>query len=270
MANASSSLLDRLFSLHGKTALVTGAGGGIGCALSVALAEAGASVALSDLTAQQLEKPRHLIEELGHQVVALSADLRAVESCRRLVHEAHRGLGRLDVLVNCAAINRRKPIEEVTEEDFEAITDVNLRSIYFLCQSVHPIMREQGGGKIVNVGSINAFYGLGTVSVYGATKGAIVQLTKVMAVKWASDNIQVNCLAPGFTLTPLTKQALWDDEHRRRWLLDRIPAHRMGTPDDMIAAVLLMISEGSSYMTGETIVVDGGFLAGGSWERCAQ
>jgi len=264
------SLFERLFSLKDKATLITGAGGGIGRVLAVALAGAGAAVGINDLTMTKLKEPRRLIEEIGGRAVMLPADLSDVAACRKLIHDAHAALGRLDVLVNCAAINRRKPIEAVTEDDFEAIMAVNLRSIYFLCQAAHPIMRAQGGGKIINVGSINCFYGLGTVSVYGATKGALAQLTKVMAVEWAKDNIQVNCLAPGFTLTPLTEKALWGDEYKRRWLLDRIPARRPGKPEDLVAVVLLMSSAASSYMTGETIVVDGGLLAGGSWERDEQ
>lgn len=261
------SLVERLFSLKGKTALVTGASGGIGAVLAVALAEAGATVGLNGLTKAKLEGPYRLIKEAAGRAVKLPANLSDVDSCRNLVRDAHGALGRLDVLVNCAAINRRKPIEAITEDDFQSIVALNLGSVYFLCQAAHPVMRAQGGGKIINVGSINSFYGLGTVSVYGATKAALAQLTKVMAVEWARDNIQVNCLAPGFTLTPFTEKALWGDEHRRQWILDRIPVRRPAKPEEMVGAILLMASAASSYMTGETIVVDGGFLAGGSWER---
>ena len=260
-------ILDRLFSLEGKAALITGAGGGIGRVLAAALAEAGATVAIHDLTTEHLEEPRRAVEEVGGDAVSLTADLADVDACRKLIAEAQAALGRLDILVNCAVVNRRKPIEKVTQEDFDIILAVNLRSIYFLCQAAHPIMRDQGGGKIINVGSINSSYGLGTVSVYGAIKGALVQVTKVMAVEWARDNIQVNCLSPGFTLTPLTKKSLWGDEYKSRWMLDRVPARRPAKPEEMMGAVLLMASPASSYMTGETIVVDGGFLAGGSWER---
>ena len=259
-------ILQRLFSLEGKSALVTGAGGGIGRVLAAALAEAGAAVAIHDLMAERLEEPDGMIAAVGTRAVLLTADLRDVDACRTLVAEAHVALGKLDILVNCAVVNRRKPIEFITQEDFDTILAVNLRSIYFLCQAAHPIMRTQGGGKIINVGSINSSYGLGTVSVYGATKGALVQVTKVMAVEWAKDNIQVNCLSPGFTLTPLTEKSLWGDEYKSQWMLDRVPARRPARPEEMVGVVLLMASPASSYMTGETIVVDGGFLAGGSWE----
>jgi gluconate 5-dehydrogenase len=260
-----SALLERLFSLVGKTALITGAGGGIGQVLAVALAEAGAGVALHDISPDRLAATQRAVEVVGGQAIPIAADLQAVDACRQLMAEAHAAWGRLDILVNCAATNRRKPITAVTQDDFDTIVAVNLRSIYFLSQAVQPIMRAGGGGKIIHVGSINSFYGLDTVSVYGLTKGALAQLTKVMAVEWAKDNIQVNCLAPGFMETPLSKP-VWADEYKAEWLRSRIPARRPGQPEELLGVFLLLASSASSYLTGQTIVVDGGFLAGGSWE----
>ena len=127
-------------------------------------------------------------------------------------------------------------------------------------------MKRQGGGKVVHVTSLTSSMGLAGTSVYGMTKAALAQLAKTQAVEWAADNIQVNCLAPGFILTPLTERPLWGDEKKRAWLLGRIPAKRPGTPDDMVAAVLYMAGPGSSYLTGQMITVDGGVLAGGSWD----
>jgi gluconate 5-dehydrogenase len=261
------SFLSRLFSLRGKTALVTGASGGIGKALAVAFAEAGATVALHGTRVMQLEHVRNEIQDREGRATVIPADLSTVEACRSLVAETEASLGRLDVLVNCAGMNRRKPIREVTEDDFDTIMAVNLRSAYFLSQAAYPIMRAQGGGKIINVGSVNSLSGVGGVSVYGASKAGLSQLTKTQALEWAKDNIQVNCLAPGFIMTPLTEKGLWGDEHRHRWLLDRIPARRPGTPEDLVGTALLMASEASAYMTGQTVVVDGGYLAGGSWLR---
>jgi 2-deoxy-D-gluconate 3-dehydrogenase len=184
-----------------------------------------------------------------------------------LITEAHTALGQLDVLINCAGINRRKPITEVSEDDYVTIMALNLQSVFFLCQAVHPLMRAQGGGKIINIGSVNSIYGLGTISVYGASKAGLAQVTRVMAVEWAKDNIQVNFIIPGFILTPLTEKPLWGDAYKNQWLQDRIPARRPGLPEDLVGAILLLASPASSYMTGSTIVVDGGFFAGGSWER---
>ena len=264
------SLLRRLFSLEGKAALITGASGGIGRAIAHALVEAGAVVGLNGTRAGELEELRREIEANDGRAIVLPADLREVAACRQLIAAARAALGRLDVLVNCAGINRRKPISEVSEDDFEAIMAVNLRSLFFLCQAAQPIMRAQGGGKIINIGSITSFDGLGTVSVYGATKAAVAQLTRTMAIEWAQDNIQVNCLAPGFILTPLTEVPVWGDEWRRQWLMERIPARRPGMPEELVGAILLLASPASSYMTGHTLVVDGGYLVGGSWQRDEQ
>jgi NAD(P)-dependent dehydrogenase (short-subunit alcohol dehydrogenase family) len=210
-----------------------------------------------------------MVEAAGGRAAPLRADLANVDECRRLVAAIREALGRLDILINCAATNRRKPITEVTPDDFDTIVAVNLRSIYFLSQAAYPIMRDQGGGKIIHIGSINIHYGLDTVSVYGLTKGGLAQLTKVMAVEWASDNIQVNCVTPGFMATPLS-QPLWDDPEKARWFRSRIPARRPGLPLELVGVTLLLAAEASSYITGQNIVVDGGFLAGGSWLRDPQ
>ena len=260
------SLLERLFSLHGRAALVTGASGGIGRALAVALAEAGAAVGVHGRNVPELQETLRLIEKGGGTGVLLPADLSDVAACRQLIHDTQTALGRLDILVNCAGMNRRDPAAQAKEEDFEAIIAANLRSVYFLCQEAHPIMTEQGGGKIINIGSIASSWGLGGVSVYGMTKAAVAQLTKTLAAEWARDNIQVNCLAPGFIKTALTEKALWGDPQRSRWLHERIPARRPGTPDDLLGAALLLASPASAYLTGQVLTVDGGFLAGGWWE----
>ncbi len=196
----------------------------------------------------------------------LYADLGDVAACRELIDEAHEKLGGLDILVNNAGMNRRKPIVEVTEDDYEVINAANIRAIYFLCQQAHPIMKAQGGGKIIHIGSMNVFYALDTVSVYGLTKGAVAQLTKVQAVEWAGDNIQVNCLTPGFVRTPLS-QPVWDDPQKAKWLRSRIPVRRGAEPEELIGVALLLASQASSYMTGQNVVVDGGFMAGGSWSH---
>lgn len=261
-----SNTLEHYFSLAGKTALVTGASGGIGRALAAGLAGAGAAVALHGRSEEQLAEAKRGIESSGGRAITITADLNDPASCERLIADAHQALGRLDVLVNCAGMNRRKPIEQVPAEDFDTIVNVNLRSVYFLSQAAHPIMRRQGGGKVVHVASLTSSIALAGTSVYGVTKAALAQLAKTQAVEWAKDNIQVNCLAPGFIRTPLTEASVWGDERRRRWLMGRIPAKRAGEPEDMVAAVLFMAGPGSSYLTGQMITVDGGVLAGGSWD----
>lgn len=266
MIDETAPLLQRLFSLKGKTALVTGASGGIGSVLAVALAQAGATVGVHGRELSRVEQTCTEIEQAGGQAIPLIADIYEVEACRDLIRRANSEMGQLDILINNAATNRRKPIKDVTPEDFDFITNINVRSIYFLSQGAHSIMSSQGGGKIVHIGSINNFFSLDTVSVYGMSKGAVAQLTKVMAVEWAKDNIQVNCVTPGFVSTPLSKP-VWDDEYKANWLRSRIPLKRPARPEELIGIILLLSSEASSYITGQNIVVDGGFLAGGSWER---
>jgi NAD(P)-dependent dehydrogenase (short-subunit alcohol dehydrogenase family) len=261
-------ILQRLFSLEGKTALVTGASSGIGRALAVAFAEAGAAVGVHGRDVERVEETCEEIVKIGGRAVPLVADLGTVDVCRDMIAKAHAELGRLDILVNNAGMNRRKRIEDVTPEDFDTITATNTRSLYFLSQAAHRIMRSQGGGKIIHIGSLSVFFGLDMVSVYGSTKGAVAQLTKVMAVEWARDNIQVNCVTPGFIYTPLSKP-IWEDEYKANWLRTRIASHRAGLPEDLVGLTLLLASQASDYITGQNIIVDGGFIAGGSWERDA-
>ncbi|MDQ3250038.1 MAG: glucose 1-dehydrogenase [Chloroflexota bacterium] len=260
------SIFQRLFSLHGKTALITGASGGIGTVLATALAEAGATIGVHGRTLEKVAEACEQVTAMGGQAFAFSADLSETAANRQLIDKATGVLGRLDILINCAAMNRRKPIADVTADDYDTIMALNLRSVYFLCQAAHIHMRAGGGGKIINISSANERYGLGTVSVYGASKAGLAQVSRVMAVEWAQYNIQVNCIVPGFMMTPLTAQPLWGDKQRNQWLRDRIPLRRPGEPQELVGATLLLASDASSYMTGSTIVVDGGFFAGGSWE----
>lgn len=257
--------LEKYFSLEGKAVLLTGAGGGIGHTLALALAGAGAAVALHARTKDKVEDLSAAIAEDGGQAVVLTAELGDVAAAKDLVRRAHAAFGRLDILVNCAATNRRKPIGDVTEDDWDAIMAVDLKSLYFMSQAAHELMRPRKEGKIVHIGSINSRFALGSVSVYGAAKAAVEQLTKVMAVEWARDNIQVNCVIPGFVATPLSKP-IWTDAYKAQWLRSRIPARRPAEPDEMSGAVLLLASPASSYITGISIVVDGGVLAGGWWD----
>lgn len=260
-------ILHRLFSLKGKTALITGAGGGIGRALAVAFAEAGAIVGAHNRSEASLDETVRAIAAVGGKAVRLGGDLARVEDCRALVTAADAALGGIDILVNCAGTNRRKPITQVTQDDFDAIVAVNLRAALFVAQTAHPIMRARGGGKIINIGSLTTSIGLGDVGVYGLTKAGLGQLTKTMAVEWARDNIQVNCLAPGFIDTPLTRTSLWADPKKRAWLLSRTPAKRPGQPEDLLGAALLLASNASSFLTGQVLSVDGGLLAGGWWDE---
>jgi 2-deoxy-D-gluconate 3-dehydrogenase len=258
-------ILQRLFSLEGKVALVTGASGGIGRALAVGLAEAGATVAVHGRKAEEIEATCTLVEAVGGTALPLAAELTDPKMVREVVAQTYGAFQRLDILINCAATNRRKPIVEVTEEDYDAIMAVNLKSVYFLTQAAYPHLREHGG-KVIHIGSINVYYGLDTVSVYGASKGGMHQLTKVMAVEWAPDKIQVNCIIPGFIYTRLS-QPLWDDEKRSHWFRSRLPMRRPGQPEELVGLTLFLASHASDYVTGQSFIIDGGFTAGGSWHR---
>lgn len=258
-------ILERLFSLEGKVVLITGASGGIGRALAVGVAEAGATVAVHGRNPEEIAITAKLVEAVGGKALPLAAELASVEAARQVVATTVAELGRLDVLINCAAMNRRKPIIEVTEDDYDTIMAVNLKSVYFLTQAAYPQLRERGG-KVIHIGSINVMYGLDTVSVYGASKGGMHQLTKVMAVEWAPDNIQVNCIVPGFIFTPLAKP-LWADEKRAHWFRSRLPMRRPGQPEELVGLTLFLASHASDYVTGQSFVIDGGFTAGGSWHR---
>lgn len=253
-----------LFSLHGRVALVTGASGGIGQALAQGLAMAGAAVALSGRSVAKLTQLEQAITAQDGVTAAFPADIRELTAIPTLVETVLERFGRIDILVNCAGTNHRRPIQETTPDVYDQIMDTNLRSIYFLTQVVARDMIARGRGKIINIGSLTSQVGLADVSVYGMTKSALAQLTKTMAIEWAAHNVQVNCLCPGFIATELTTP-LWDDPARRQWMLDRLPIKRPGQPADLIGMTIYLASAASDYMTGQTVYVDGGFLAGSQW-----
>lgn len=259
------SFLTHHFGLEGAVALITGASGDLGCEIAAALSAAGAALALVGRNDVALEKIRRTIGDAGRPVEAFPADLSNIAACRQVVDQTVERFGTLTILVNCAGANQRTPLLEVTPEEYEAIMAVNLRAAFFTSQAAAGVMRASGGGKIINIGSLTCAIGLQDVGVYGASKAGLAQLTKTMAVEWAEHNIQVNCLAPGFFLTGLTEDALWGDERKRRWMLERIPLRRPGKPEDLVGLALLLASPASSYITGQTIMVDGGMLAGSPW-----
>ncbi len=253
-----------LFSLDGAVALVTGASGGIGRALAQGLAAAGATVALNGREAARLHVVEQDIQRAGGAAGAFPADISDLATHAPLVAAVVERFGRLDILLNCAGMNRRMPITDMTPAVYDEIMATNLRGLYFLSQAAVPQMVRQGGGKIINIGSLTSAIGLADVSVYGMTKSAVAQLTKTMAIEWAEHNIQVNCLCPGFFETELTVP-LWGDPGRRRWMLERIPLRRSGQPSDLVGLTIYLASPASDYTTGQTFFVDGGFTAGSQW-----
>jgi len=262
MSVKSNDVIHRLFSLRGKVVLITGAAGGIGRVLARGIAEAGAAVALCDIDPVRMQLVTAELQADGQTVEAFTVDLASHTSVTSLVTSVRNRFGRIDVLVNCAAINKREPILEVQEDTFEKIIAVNLRGLYQLTQEIVPGMIEQGGGKIINFSSITPELALYGVSVYGATKAAVSQLTMSMAVEWAKHNIQVNAIAPGFIKTELTVP-LWQDEQKSGWMRGRIALGRPAEPEELLGMAILLASPASSYMTGVTYSVDGGITAGG-------
>ena len=247
------------FSLARRVALVTGASRGLGQGLALALAEAGADVALLDRGGSPETAER--IRALGRRVVSLERDLRGagVDELGAVVRSVVDELGRLDILVNNAGIIRRQPALEYSEENWDDVLDVNLRAVFFMSQAAARVMSEAGGGKIINIASMLSFQGGITVPSYTASKSAVAGITRALANEWSRLRINVNAIAPGYMATENTAP-LRTDEIRSASILDRIPAGRWGTPDDLKGIAVFLASEASAYVHGAIIPVDGGWL----------
>jgi NAD(P)-dependent dehydrogenase (short-subunit alcohol dehydrogenase family) len=254
-----------LFSLEGSVAIVTGAAGGIGRWLAAGLGAAGASVLVTDLEGAGLEECEGSLRAAGIDASALAADLADEDAPDRIVHTAAECFGAVHVLVNNAAVNKRMPILEMDGETWDGIVGINLRAPYFLAQRAAQEMIAQGaGGSIISISSLNVAYALEHVAVYGATKAGISQLARHMALEWAEHGIRVNAIAPGFMDTPLA-EPIWADPETSRWIHNRVPMERPGHPSELLGACLLLASEAGSFLSGQTLIVDGGAQAGGRW-----
>ncbi|QDZ07882.1 2-dehydro-3-deoxy-D-gluconate 5-dehydrogenase KduD [Sphingomonas panacisoli] len=246
------------FDLTGKVAVVTGANTGIGQAIALALAEAGADVACVGRT--PAEETVAKVRALGRRAEIVSADLSTIEPVQRIVDEAVEKLGGLDILVNNAGIIRRADAVDFTEEDWDAVVDTNLKSVFFLCQAAGKHMIANGGGKIINIASMLTFQGGIRVPSYTASKSGIGGLTKLLANEWATKGVNVNAIAPGYIATNNTA-ALQADEVRNKAILDRIPAGHWGNPSDLGGAAVFLASGAADYVQGHILAVDGGWLA---------
>jgi NAD(P)-dependent dehydrogenase (short-subunit alcohol dehydrogenase family) len=255
--------LARLFSLEGKIILLTGAAGGIGGTLSAGLAEAGGDMQLCDIAEDRLIEIRDGINANGGSASAYRLDITDMESVRECVGAVIAAKGRIDVLINCAGVNKRDGFLDVTEETYDRIMNINLKGLYFISQEAAKHMIKRKNGNIINISSHNAVGMLGGCSVYGASKSAVTALTRSMAVEWARYGIRANALAPGHILTPLT-QVTWDNAERAEYLTERIAMRRPGTPEELVGVTVMLASDASSYMSGMMIHADGGCLAGGS------
>ena len=246
------------FDLSGKVAVVTGANTGIGQAIALALAEAGADLAAVGRTpaAETIAQAR----ALGRKAEMVSADLSTIEPVGRVVEEVIARLGRLDILVNNAGIIRRADAVDFSEADWDAVIDTNLKSVFFLCQAAGRHMIAQGSGKIINIASMLTFQGGIRVPSYTASKSGLGGLTKLLANEWAGKGVQVNAIAPGYIATNNTA-ALQADPVRNQAILDRIPIGRWGRPEDLGGAAVFLASAASDYINGHVLPVDGGWLA---------
>jgi NAD(P)-dependent dehydrogenase (short-subunit alcohol dehydrogenase family) len=249
------------FDLDGQVALVTGAARGLGRAISLALAKAGANVALGLRDASTVGDLARQIEGMGRAALPLQMDVMRLEQIRRGVDDVKDRFGRLDILVNNAGLGPENPAERVREEDFDLTVAVNVKGTFFTSQAAGQVMIEQNSGRIINLSSQAGFVALPGESVYCLTKAAISHLTKCLAVEWGRYNVTVNAVAPTFIATPGTEQAL-DDPAFRDDVLERIAGlHRIGDPMDVAGAVVFLASPAASLITGDTILIDGGWTA---------
>lgn len=253
-------MLTDLFSLTGRVALVTGASRGIGRAMALALAEAGADVALVARSAADLEAVAADARAFGRRALALPTDVTAKTRIDEAVGRTIAELGRIDVLVNAAGIPQRKPTIDLTEEDFSRVYDTNIKAVTFCCAAVGRQMLAQRSGSIINICSLTTTIGLPGRALYGPTKGAVGQLTKALAVEWGGAGVRVNAIAPGWIVTDLSRAAVEDPTMRAR-ILDRTPLGRLGYPEDIAGVTVFLASGAASFVTGAIIPVDGGYLA---------
>ncbi|HZH35220.1 MAG TPA: 2-dehydro-3-deoxy-D-gluconate 5-dehydrogenase KduD [Pyrinomonadaceae bacterium] len=252
-------ILDK-FKLDGKTALVTGASTGLGQAMAIALAQAGADVVCHGHLAGEADETCALIEKLGRKTFAVTGDMSDKNVPHSIVESVVEKFGRIDILVNNAGMIRRAPAVDFSEEDWSQVLEVNLSSVFRLSQAAGRHMIAHGAGKIINIASLLSFQGGITVPAYTASKSAVAGLTKALANEWARHNVNVNAIAPGYMATANTAP-LRADETRNRQILERIPAGRWGEPEDLAGTAVFLASAASDYLQGHILVVDGGWMA---------
>jgi len=248
------------FDLAGKVAVVTGAGKGIGKAIALGLAEAGAKVVVAARTAAEIESVAHEIRAKGAEAMAKATDVTMNDQIDTLVEASVEKYGRIDILVNNAARSFLRPLLDLREDGFDKIFDTNVKGTFLLSRAAAQVMKEQGGGRIVNITTVGAVRGGIMMGVYHASKAAVKMLTMCMATEWAPYNILVNAVGPGLTKTHFS-QPIWANPEVERQIVMRIPRGRLAEPEDIVGAVLFLCSDSAGFITGQSLYVDGGTLA---------
>jgi NAD(P)-dependent dehydrogenase (short-subunit alcohol dehydrogenase family) len=253
-------MIPQAFDLTGKVALVTGASSGLGRGMALALARAGADMALAARGAEGLERVAKEAQSLGRETLAVPTDVTQVTQIEALIRRTVERFGHLDILIPAAGINIRGPATEFAEADWDRVMAVNLKGVFFTCQAAGRAMIEQGGGSIITVASLTTTFGFPNIVAYCASKGAVGQLTKALASEWAPRGVRVNAVAPGYYRTSMT-EPLFQDPEFRQYLQGRIPMERTGIPEDLGGAAVFLASDASAYVTGQILYVDGGWTA---------
>ena len=252
--------VEHLFNLEGRVALVTGGNGGLGLGMALGLAEAGAHIAVAARNTEKTATALSQIEATGVKALGLTADISRESDITEMVAQTIEALGRLDILVNNAGMVVRKEPQDLNTEEWDQVLDVNLRAAFLAAKTAYPHMKRQGGGKIINIGSMfSIFGGGGSGAPYSASKGGVVQLSKSLAVAWAKDNIQSNAILPGWFMTELTSAIPASQPERYDMISRRIPTGRWGEPEELKGAAVFLASPASDYVTGAVLTVDGGY-----------